>query len=224
MLTIQDQHRIQQEITETSAEIALDEFISDTKPWKILLLDIFDIISFLIFVTGLVLFTRFFVFNPYTIVGGSMEPTFQENDFIIVDKVTPRFGTLNRGDVIVFVPQGKDVPYIKRIVGMAWETVFVQNNAFTICDWDKNIPDQSCYKLPEPYIPSNFVTESKGKDRFYVHTGYFVVGDHRWHSTDSLSCFGLWCYTESNYVATQSDIIGKVLVRLFPNFDYQFDS
>ena len=118
MLTTQDQNRIQQEITESSAEIALDEFISDTKPWKILLLDIFDIISFLIFVTGTVLFTRFFIFNPYTIVGASMEPTFHENDFIIVDKVTPRFGEFQRGDIIVFVPQGKNIPYIKRIVGM----------------------------------------------------------------------------------------------------------
>jgi signal peptidase I len=45
-----------------------------------------------------------------------MSPTFEENDFIIVDKITPRFGQLHRGDVIVFVPPGKDVPYIKRIV------------------------------------------------------------------------------------------------------------
>ncbi|HCY21572.1 TPA: signal peptidase I [Patescibacteria group bacterium] len=64
----------------------------------------------------MVLFVRFFIANPYTVVGASMAPTFQENDFIIVDKITPRFGELARGDIIVFVPPGKTVPYIKRVV------------------------------------------------------------------------------------------------------------
>jgi len=78
--------------------------------------DIFDMVSFLVFVGGIVLFVRFFVANPYTVVGASMYPTFEENDFIVVDKITPRFGEINRGDVIVFVPPGKTIPYIKRVV------------------------------------------------------------------------------------------------------------
>lgn len=45
---------------------------------KIALLDLFDLVSFLVFVTGVVLFIRFFVFNPYTVVGQSMEPVFHE--------------------------------------------------------------------------------------------------------------------------------------------------
>ena len=56
----------------------------------LLLLDLFDLASFLIFVTGIVLFIRFFIFNPYTVVGQSMEPTFLERDFIIVDKITSK--------------------------------------------------------------------------------------------------------------------------------------
>ncbi|MEI8008469.1 MAG: S26 family signal peptidase [bacterium] len=47
-----------------------------------------------------------------------MAPTFAENDFIIVDKITPRFSQLERGNVIVFVPPGKTIPYIKRIIGL----------------------------------------------------------------------------------------------------------
>jgi signal peptidase I len=223
MLTPQDLNRIQQETRETPTEIALDNFISDTHPWKILLLDIFDIISFLIFVAGIVLFTRFFIFNPYTVVWASMEPNFHENDFIVVDKFTTRFSEFKRWDVIVFVPQGKDIPYIKRIVWLAGETVIVQNNGFTICSGEVTIPNDTCTKLTELYIPSDFVTEAKcWKDTFYVSTGYFAVGDHRGHSTDSLCCFGFGCYVGSNYTVTDGDIIGKVLVRLFPNFTYQF--
>lgn len=56
----------------------------------IILLDLLDLVSFFIFVTGIVLFVRFFVFNPYTVVGSSMEPMFDQGDFIIVDKITPR--------------------------------------------------------------------------------------------------------------------------------------
>lgn len=83
------------------------------------LLDLFDVVAFLVFVGGIVLFIRFFIFNPYSVVGASMEPTFHENDFIIVDKITPRYGELRRGDVIVFVPPGKDIPYIKRVVAFS---------------------------------------------------------------------------------------------------------
>lgn len=78
--------------------------------------DVFDVVAFLVFIVGIVLFIRFFIFNPFSVVGKSMYPTFDESDFILVDKVSPRRGTLQRGDVIVFVPPGKNIPYIKRII------------------------------------------------------------------------------------------------------------
>jgi signal peptidase I len=63
-----------------------------------------------------------------------MAPTFSENDFIVVDKITPRFGNLKRGDIIVFVPPGKTIPYIKRVIGLPGETVKLIDNAVLICD------------------------------------------------------------------------------------------
>ena len=83
---------------------------------QIWLFDVFDLISFLIFVLGIVLFIRFFIFNPYTVVGQSMDPTFHQGDFIIVDKITPRIGEIERGDIIVFVPENREVPFIKRVI------------------------------------------------------------------------------------------------------------
>jgi signal peptidase I len=90
-------------------------------------LDIFDILAFLVFVGGIVLCIRFFVANPYTVVGASMSPTFEENDFIIVDKISPKLADWQRGDVIVFVPPGKTIPYIKRVVGLPGETVEIHD-------------------------------------------------------------------------------------------------
>ncbi|MBO4204157.1 signal peptidase I [bacterium] len=71
----------------------------------------------MIFVFGIVLFVRFFIFTPYTVLGASMMPTFTEKDRIIVEKLTQKVSSLQRGDIIVFVPPGKTIPYIKRIIG-----------------------------------------------------------------------------------------------------------
>jgi len=83
-------------------------------------LDTFDLIVFLVLVFWIILFIRLFIWTPYTVVGVSMMPTFESNDWIIVEKITQRFWNLDRWDVIVFVPQGKDIPYIKRIIGLPW--------------------------------------------------------------------------------------------------------
>lgn len=186
----------------------------------IFLLELFDLITFLVFVTGVVLFVRFFIFNPYTVVWQSMEPVFHQGDFIIVDKISPRMERFKRWDVIVFVPKDKDVPYIKRIVGLPGETVRVYDGKVHICTKpESGTWDLACVELNEPYLASGAVTTTTRckKDEFEVtEWGYFVMGDNRGHSTDSLCCFGLWCYEWANYLAYPQDMIGKVAVRLFP--------
>lgn len=99
----------------------------------IFVFDIFDLVAFLFFVVGIVLTVRFFVFNPFTVVGQSMESTFQQGDFIIVDKITPRFGTIDREDILVFVPKGEDVPFIKRVIGMPGETIVIDDGSTYVC-------------------------------------------------------------------------------------------
>lgn len=188
-----------------------------TTKLKYFLLDLFDMVSFLVFVWGIVLFIRFFVANPYTVVWASMAPTFSENDFIIVDKITPRFSQLERGNVIVFVPPGKNIPYIKRVIGLPWETVKIVHDGVEICKTENDI--EQCNTLPEPYL-SWIKTEARcGVTEFKVDSWWlFVLGDNRWFSTDSRCCFGLNCYDWSQYTVPFDHIIGKVYVRFFPNF------
>ncbi len=183
--------------------------------FKNFLADAFDLLSFLVFVWGIVLFVRFFVANPYTVVWSSMSPTFEENDFIVVDKITPRFGQLERGDIIVFVPPGKSVPYIKRIVWLPWETVKVKDGWVYICD-SNNLVD--CKKLDEDYIPDYVNTEARcGKTEFKIESWFFVLWDNRWFSTDSLCCFGLWCFEWSNYTVPSNYMIWRVYIRIIPS-------
>jgi len=47
-----------------------------------------------------------------------MMSTIKENDILIVDKVSAHFRAYERGDILVFVPPGKQDAFIKRIVGM----------------------------------------------------------------------------------------------------------
>lgn len=143
-----------------------------------------------------------------------MEPMFEQGDFIIVDKVTPRVGDLQRGDVIVFVPQGKDIPFIKRVIGLPGETVKIKEGIVSICD-----ASNQCEVLDEPYLPEGLETETKCKvDEFVVEEGgYFVMGDNRPYSTDSRCCFGYGCYEGATYLVTPKDMIGKVAMRLYPN-------
>jgi signal peptidase I len=145
-----------------------------------------------------------------------MDPTFKESDFIVVDKVTPRFWQLHRWDVIVFVPPGKTIPYIKRVIWLPGETVKLVQNKVIICSLDKN-----CTTLDESkYLASTVPTEARcGVSEFVIDTGwYFVMWDNRQFSTDSRCCFGLDCYQWSSYEVPFNNIVGKVYIRFYPNF------
>lgn len=201
----------------------------------ILLLDLFDLMAFLFFVVGIVLTVRFFVFNPFTVVGQSMESTFSQGDFIIVDKITPKYGELERYDILVFVPDGKDVPFIKRLIGLPNETIVIENGNLYICDDEdlvdidltqqwlqaKDIDVSGCDVADDSYLDEETVTRAtSSRSVFPIDAdGYFMVGDNRWGSTDSRACFGGTCYKGANYLAYPNDIVGKVAVRLYPSID-----
>ena len=62
--------------------------------------------------------------QPYRVQMQSMERTLEPNQYVLVDKLTPRFDTYKRGDIIVFTPpedwvQIQDTPFIKRVIGVA---------------------------------------------------------------------------------------------------------
>lgn len=147
-----------------------------------------------------------------------MSPTFEENDFIIVDKITPNFGTRKRWDVIVFVPPGKSIPYIKRIIWLPWETVKIHNSEIKICSMVKE--KEKCAELDESYLPSDTWTDTRcWTDEFKLDKWWlFVMWDNRSFSTDSRCCFGLGCYAGTSYEVPFNRIIWKVYIRFFPKF------
>jgi len=122
------------------------------------------------------LLVRTFLFETYRVVGQSMEPTLQQDQRLIVSKLTYRLHEPQRGDIIVFHdPQDPSRNLIKRIIGLPGETLEIRNGQVFINEQQLNEPYLTSYsarsEAPVP-IPDGY---------------YFVMGDNRNNSSDSLS-------------------------------------
>jgi signal peptidase I len=146
-----------------------------------------------------------FVAQPYQVEQESMERTVLPGEYILVDKLTPRFDGYKRGDIIVFHPPSGfsigpegDQPFIKRIIGLPRDTIEVRDGHVAV----------NGHELSEPYVFDEQPTTARpGTDRWVVPDGdYFVMGDHRQASTDSRD-FG---------PIRASDIIGRAWLRYWP--------
>ena len=125
------------------------------------------------------LLLRAFVVQPYYIPSGSMEPTLNVGDKVLVNKLSYDFHSVHRGDIIVFKKPANDYSpgikdLIKRVIGMPGETISASGGHITI----------NGNQLPEPWLPRGTTTADFAPVR--VPPGqYFVMGDNRGNSADS---------------------------------------
>lgn len=163
---------------------------------------IFEIVVILLITVAVVWPIRYFLIQPFFVDGASMEPNFDNGQYLIINEISYRFEAPQRGDVIVFkFPLDESKYYIKRIIGLPGETVEVADGKVEI--YNKENPagfvlDESNY-LPGIYTNKD-VKEEMGNDE------YFVMGDNRNASYDSRS----WG------PVPKKDIIGKVWLRAWP--------
>lgn len=137
-----------------------------------------------------------------TIVDGpSMKNTLQDGDNLLVEKLSIRFGGLDRFDVIVFYPYGKDHEdyYIKRIIGMPGETIQIIGSDIYI---NGEILEEDYGKNPITYAGIAAEPIVLGEDE------YFVMGDNRKISKDSR-------YEEVGVVKGEN-IGGRAVLRIWP--------
>ncbi len=124
----------------------------------------------------------------------SMEPTLQEGQFILVNKLAYRLGDFQRGDIVIFhYPRSPQEDYIKRVIGLPGDTVKIENGQVQV----------NGQVLDEPYIaapPSYDSTWAVPDDQI------FVLGDNRNRSSDSHS----WGFVPVDMV------VGKALVVYWP--------
>jgi signal peptidase I len=121
-----------------------------------------------------------FVVQAFYIPSGSMEPTLMVGDRILVSKMSYRFGTVERGDVIVFhypLNPGKD--FVKRVVGLGEETVELRDGVVLI----NNTPIKELY--PTALAGGDRACTSSYGPQKVPAAQFFVLGDNRCNSEDS---------------------------------------
>ena len=148
---------------------------------------------------------RLFVAAPYVVSGSSMEPNFQDWNYLIVDRLTYDIAQPQRGDVIVLdLPQETSRALIKRVIGLPGDTVVLSGPDPTVTIINAAHPDG--FTLNEPYIDPNDYGGTTDTRYTLGADQYFVLGDNRKVSADSR----VWG------ILPGKDIVGRVFLRLYP--------
>jgi signal peptidase I len=128
---------------------------------------------------AIILPVRYFLVQPFIVKGASMEPSYYENEYLIIDELTYRFRDPLRGETVVFHPPGNESQYyIKRVIGLPGETVEIRDGHIIIYN-DEYL---NGITLDESYLSE----ETEGKQRVQLGQGeYFLMGDNRDASLDS---------------------------------------
>ncbi|MFQ4137947.1 signal peptidase I [Nodosilinea sp. PGN35] len=140
---------------------------------------------------------RTFVAEARYIPSGSMLPTLEINDRLIIDKVSYTFGDPQRGDIVVFRPPdalGQDEAFIKRLVGLPGDVIEVKNGQLYI----NGAPQAEPYIAAKPDYQYGPVT--------VPDDAYLVLGDNRNKSFDS----HYWGFLPADH------LIGRAVFRFWP--------
>ena len=162
----------------------------------------FDIVSVFATACVAVALAFMFVFRTVGVNGGSMNPTLNTNDRIIL---TASYGEPEYGDIVVTCQPSKspEIPdvLVKRVIATEGQNVDI--------DFDKGIVYVDGTALDEPYTAEPTWDREDFSGPVTVPEGYvFVMGDNRNHSTDS----------RDNRIGfiREEYIMGKSLFRLVP--------
>src|SRR5665213_2321616 len=144
---------------------------------------------------------RTFAFQTFFIPSGSMEPTLQIGDRIIVNKLAVTWGTIHVGDIVVFkAPPAENcgepvTDLVKRVIGVPGDSLKSKGNTIYV----NNRPLDETWTHTEPLGGAITPITLKANQ-------YFMMGDNHSNSCDSR----MWG------TVPRSDIVGKAFVRIWP--------
>jgi signal peptidase I len=145
---------------------------------------------------------RVYIAQPFIVQGASMDPTFETGNYLIIDQVSYRFNSPERGDVVVFkYPEDPSKFFIKRIIGLPGETIAANSGDITV--FNEMYPKGRV--LSEPYLDSSRLSDDAFVSSLTTDE-YFVMGDNRRASSDSR----FWGPLKKEL------IVGQAFLRIFP--------
>jgi signal peptidase I len=165
-----------------------------------------EVIETLVLTVVIFFMIQGFVAQPFQVQQHSMDRTFAQGDYVLVDRLSHLWSPYARGQVVVFgapASTGLNEPLIKRVIGIGGDTVEVRDGQAFV----------NGVALEEPYLFRNDAgvaeptVASGDQSRWVVPAGeLFVMGDHRQVSEDS-RVFG---------PIPVSSVVGRGLVRYWP--------
>lgn len=170
---------------------------------KTVFLFIWEVLKIAVITLAIVVPIRYFLVQPFFVKGASMEPNFEDGQYLIIDELSYRYRLPQRGEVVVFrYPLDPSQFYIKRIIGLPGETLEISDGRIKIFSQEHSLG----FILDESkYLPANIITS--GENKIKLGEGeYFILGDNRQSSFDSRR----WG------VLLTKDIIGRVWFRAWP--------
>ena len=148
---------------------------------------LFEVVETLVLTILIFLGIQTFVAQPYKVQQQSMMVTLLPEQYVLVDKLTPRWSPYSRGDIVVFDPPESwspagSVPFIKRIIGLPGDTVELRDGNVYV----------NGIQLDEPYVntdggvPQTTDASPGGASEWVIpDEQLFVMGDNRQNSADS---------------------------------------
>ena len=157
---------------------------------------------------------RWTIFDVIGISGKSMYPTYNTADIIYIDQLSPKFGSYQRGEVVVLKSppdiSGKRELFIKRVIGLPGERVVFEDGQVYIYSQDYTqgvLLNENFYLDKEVTTYKNLKSGGQRyEEKFLAKDEYFVMGDNRGGSADSRS-FG---------PILKKDILGREFYRVLP--------
>jgi signal peptidase I len=155
-----------------------------------------DILETLLPALVIVLVVNAFLAQATRVEGQSMEPSLYDNQRLVIEKISYRFHSPQRGNIVVLrLPHRQsDPPLIKRVVALPGETIEIRDGLVYING--QVLEEPYLYQLTFGDMPPHTVSPDH----------VFVLGDNRGASNDSRS-FG---------EVALSDIIGRAWLRYWP--------
>lgn len=168
---------------------------------------ILETIQAIVLALSIFIIVYLFLFQPHQVKGKSMYPNFDDGEFILTNKISYRFSSPQREDVIIFkAPKSEpcaeiECEYIKRIVALPGERMMISNGHFYI----NGSPLEEKYLSPSLLSnPGSYLNEGVEKT---IPSGYYLpIGDNRNSSRDG---------REFGPVPVES-IVGKAWLRYWP--------
>jgi len=168
---------------------------------------LFELLETFLVILVVLLIAQLFLAQPYQVQSHTMDTTLTTGQFVLVDKISPRFDEFHRSDIVVFnLPSGSAAassvtPEIERVIGVAGDTVDIHGGHVYI----------NGSQLNEIYIGAKQTTDMPGgggKTWKLTAGQLFILGDNRKDSAahDSRT-FG---------PIDKSAVVGRVWLRYWP--------